>query len=248
VNTQLKEIIRRSFPRGLHSFPVLQGPLKGARIVTSLHDYPAAIFGTTERPLVDWISRNAQRGETWLDVGAHYGYTAIAFARAVGRRGRVFAFEPVIATAGCISRTRTLNQLQQIKVVPLALGSDSGIRLDTLATVRGMVDRTVNTTDVESFLVTSLDWLWDKIAGEDRKIDGIKIDVQGGETLALRGMTTILSTWKPKLAIEFHEGVNRVAILEILRSAGYRSPPSEISTGNSVEDGRILDNVSYAFD
>src|SRR3954465_4692650 len=90
----LKALVRRVLPRSLRPHTILAGPLQGARIYTSWHDYPGAILGTTERPLLDWFRRNVSPGETWIDVGAHYGYTAIALCRLVGPTGRVVAFEP----------------------------------------------------------------------------------------------------------------------------------------------------------
>src|SRR2546421_957839 len=92
-------------------------------MVVSWHDYPAGITGRTERALLAWFRENVNKNETWLDVGAHYGYTAIALSRLVGDNGRVFAFEPVVATAGCIAQTRNLNRLSQLTVVPFGLGA-----------------------------------------------------------------------------------------------------------------------------
>src|SRR5206468_10103171 len=105
VRRSLKEYFRRFLPKTVRPHRILAGRLRGLRIVTSWHDYPGAILGRTERPLLDWFERNVRAGETWLDVGAHYGYTAIALSRLVGLRGRVFAFEPVVATAGCSMRS-----------------------------------------------------------------------------------------------------------------------------------------------
>ena len=114
----LKRWIRRLLPRSSCAHRVLGGQVRGAKIHTSWHDYPGAILGTTERPLLRWFAANVKRGETWLDVGAHYGYTAIALSRLVGESGRVFAFEPVVRTAGCVARTRDLNGLEQLTIVP----------------------------------------------------------------------------------------------------------------------------------
>jgi len=77
----LKELLRMCLPHHIQPHRILAGPLRGYRIVTSGHDYPAAILGYTERPLLDWFDKQVGAGETWLDVGAHYGYTAIALAR-----------------------------------------------------------------------------------------------------------------------------------------------------------------------
>src|SRR6267378_2914827 len=109
----LKEHVRRLLPKSVRPHRILAGRLRGFRIVTSWYDYPAAILGKTERALLDWFEENVHIGETWLDVGAHYGYTALALSRLVGPAGRVFAFEPMITTAGCVARTRELNRLRQ---------------------------------------------------------------------------------------------------------------------------------------
>src|SRR4026208_2596549 len=74
----LKTHIRRFLPDTIRAHLILAGPLRGAKIETSWHDYPGAILGTTELPLLEWFARNVQPGETWIDIGAHYGYTAIA--------------------------------------------------------------------------------------------------------------------------------------------------------------------------
>src|SRR5438552_7816781 len=111
-----KAQLRRLMPRAVRPHRILWGRLRGFRIVTSWHDYPAAILGRTERPLLDWFEEHVKPGETWLDVGAHYGYTAIALSRLVGPLGRVFAFEPMLGTAGHLARTRAINGLRQLTV------------------------------------------------------------------------------------------------------------------------------------
>src|SRR2546428_12640310 len=109
-----KTQLRRLMPRAVRPHRILSGRLRGRWIVTSWHDYPAAILGRTERALLDWFEHHVTPGETWLDVGAHYGYTAIALSRLVGPGGRVFAFEPAVATAGRLERTRHMNRPPQL--------------------------------------------------------------------------------------------------------------------------------------
>src|SRR5579871_1370118 len=100
MNRTWKERIRQFLPKTLKGHRIRRGFLQGSVIFTSWRDYPGAIRGTTEAPLLEWFQRNVQPGETWLDIGAHYGYTALALAKLVGATGRVVAFEPVIASAG----------------------------------------------------------------------------------------------------------------------------------------------------
>jgi len=244
LHTSPKERIRRLLPRRCTSHRILFGPLRGARIVTSWHDYPGAILGRTERPLLAWFGSHVRESESWLDVGAHFGYTAIALCRRVGPRGRVFAFEPVLATAGCIARTREINRLAQLRVVPLGVDRNPNLRSTELPVTRGMADSTLSaSTCRERILTVSLDALWPSLHEGNPRIDGIKIDVQGMELEALLGMQNILLEWSPALVIEFHAGVDRPAILDLLQRCGYSPACEPIDRGsNTLEDDR-----SYVF-
>lgn len=223
MNAHLKNGIRSLLPRSARKHRILGGPLGGSFIVTSWHDYPAAILGRTEESLLRWFAANVNKGETWLDIGAHYGYTAIALSKLVGESGRVFAFEPMLNTAGCICRTRSLNNLPQMTVVPLALGNKAELAIDSMLSVRGMIDSTLQDGNGfrESFIISQLDWLWPTISGNDQSVHGIKIDVQGMEIDVLEGMADILNRKKPKLLVELHAGVSRDRFLEVIRSCGY---------------------------
>ena len=218
----VKAVVRRALSRRLKDHRVLFGPLRGAHLVTSWHDYPGALLGRTEKPLLEWFSRNVGDAQTWLDVGAHYGYTAIALSRLVGDTGRVFAFEPVLSTAGCISRTRELNRLRHLTVVPFALDQGGAPRTVELPLVRGMADSTIPLNAwTERIMTTPLD-----------------------ELAALLGMREILTRQRPKLVTEFHVGVDRRPILELLRSCGYAQHYQPIEPSSSTA---LLDDHSYAF-
>ena len=248
MNTVVKEALRRLLPRALRRHRILGGPLRGRTIVTSWHDYPAAILGRTERPLLAWFAEHARQGETWLDVGAHFGYTALALAHMVGPEGRVFAFEPLVSTAGCLSQSRQINGLAQLAIVPFGLAQPESLAVFSLPTTRGMADSTLrNSNWLEPIHVARLDWLWPRICGRDRTIHGIKIDVQGMEGDTIGGMRDLLRTFRPKLVVEFHRGVDRSSILGFLAEAGYRNPGCPVEAAAGETEPRYLDDRSYAF-
>jgi FkbM family methyltransferase len=246
----LKELVRRTLPGAIEPHDIVGGPLQGQRIETSWHDYPGAILGTTERPLLEWFAANVRPGETWLDVGANYGYTAIALSRLVGESGRVFAFEPVVSTAGCLSRTRELNGLDQLTVVPLALGSVPDIQTLRVPATRGMADYTLEGASFsETIYAISLDALWPALGGPDSVVHGIKIDVQGMELQVIAGMRELLARCAPKLIVEFHRGVDRGEALELLASVGYSmdfEPVERDDAGNALA-GTLANDASYVF-
>ena len=246
----MKELARRLLPRGIRPRRVLAGPLRGYRLVTSWHDYPAGLSGRTERRLLDWFAKHARPGDTWIDVGAHYGYTAFALARLVGPSGRVFAFEPVAASAGRVEQGRVLNELSQVTVLPFGLGAPDSLQVRRLPVTRGMADST-QSQDLDAWSVTAavarFDWLWPLVDGAEDKIHGVKIDVQGMELEALEGMREALTRWRPSLVVELHAGVSRERLLAVIEACGYSSRAIPIEPEPGEHTPLLLDNRSYAF-
>jgi FkbM family methyltransferase len=219
-----KSLVRAMLPRRHVAHRIMSGPLSGMRIVTSWHDYPAAILGYTERKLTDWLLSNALPGETWLDVGANCGYTSLALARAVGPGGRVFAFEPALATAACLERSAGANRLDQLVALPFALSEAPRPVVSRVATERGMIDSQLPAdghVEMTAIIAVGLDAIWDGIADGNPVVHGVKIDVQGMELDALRGMRRLLARHRPRIVLEIHRGVPRDEVLAVLEACGY---------------------------
>ncbi len=246
----MRHWLRPLLPRTIRPRRIVAGPLRDAWLVTSWHDYSAGLTGRTERALLDWFRHHVQPGETWLDVGAHYGYTAFAMARLVGPHGRVFTFEPVAATAGYMDRGRELNRLAQITVVPIGLGSADTFEIRRLPLTRGMADSTLppNARKCVTVPVARFDWVWPLVHGGDPTIHGVKIDVQGMELEALTGMQDALRRWRPRLVVELHAGVDRARILSLLRELGYSSAAVAVDPARHERTPLFLDDRSYVFD
>lgn len=242
-----KNFLRFFLPRQHRTHTILSGELRGLKIVTSWYEYPAAILGYAEKPLLQWIFSNVREGQTWLDIGAHYGFTALAFSKAVGTIGQVFAFEPVLSTAGCLNNTQRINHFSQLHILPFALGNRKNFEIDHLPLTRGMIDSTLPPGEaLEPFICTRLDWLWPQVSDGHNKIDGVKIDVQGMEIHVLDGMKEILSKDRPILLIEIHQNVNQAELTSLLREFGYIQAQS-IDTGLPVMAGHFAINFSYVF-
>jgi FkbM family methyltransferase len=249
MNGRLKRAIRQLLPRSIGRHTIKSGPLRGSTIVTSWHDYPGAIMGSTERALLECFATNVNKGETWLDIGAHYGYTAIALCKLVGPSGRVFAFEPMLSTSGCICSTRSLNNLAHLTVIPTALGNCPDVEMNSLQSSRGMIDSTLQGCEgfKETFVVSRLDWLWPRISGTDLRIDGVKIDVQGMELQVLEGMAALAKRYQPKLLIELHKGVSRSKLLDLIASIGYEPCGSAVEPLPGETEPLYADDRTYMF-
>jgi len=247
-NNFIKECVRRFLPRRIKAHKILSGPLRGELIFTSWHDYPGAIRGTTEKPLIEWFSRHANKGETWLDVGGHYGYTSIALSRLVGSSGRVYTFEPMLSTVGALNQTRGINGMMNMTILPFALGSQGGMHRKQLPYVRGMLDGGIEiVTHRETYLECRFDEIWPSLSDGNSRIDGVKIDVQGMELEVLKGMRASLKSQKPIIALEFHHGVDREEVLGVLEACGYSIPGCLITEDEANVSMLYLDDHSYVF-
>lgn len=236
----MKRLLRAVLPAAARSHRIWWGPLRGCYLVTSWRDYPAAIIGYTEGPLLRWLAANVGPGETWLDVGAHYGYTAMALSRLVGEEGRVFAFEPVPETAGCLAATRARNRLPQLTVLPMGLSDTPGVSVLDVAVTRGMAEHARPPAGQRAAIVTAaLDGIWDAVSRGRRTIHGVKVDVQGMEGQVLAGMRGLLREFRPRLVVEFHAGVDPAPAFHVLDGLGYGLPGVPL-------DGHVPD-VSVAF-
>ena len=154
--------------------------------------YIRELAGGRDRFLVELLTRAVPAGGTAVDAGAHIGYLTVHLARAVGPEGRVFAFEPEPDARRALTRNLQRNEVAgRVTVLPHALGAAAGRAVlhvggggetSSLASVPG--ERA--TAEVE---VVALD----EVLPQSQRVDVVKLDLEGGETAALRGMTGILA-------------------------------------------------------
>lgn len=178
-----------------------------------------------ERTFVQLLTAAVPQGGTVLEGGAYLGYVTVHLANAVGRRGRVVAFEPNAEVRPLLLSNLGANAVaDRVTIVPKALGAVSStarfyLREDMSSLVQTESD--VTPTEVE---VARAD---DEIAGP---IDVVKLDLEGGETGALQGMERLLRDSRGPRAI-FVEcfprlleaaGSSAGELIEFLERRGYQ--------------------------
>jgi FkbM family methyltransferase len=178
-----------------------------------------------EPELVGVACRVVGPGAVCVDVGANVGAVSEQLARAVGREGRVIAFEAHPANATALARAMRRKQLPWVAVEPVAVtdGSSGTVMLYSGRSQRGeewnIGGRTVSgepgIPEVEVASV-SLDGYFS--AGD--RVDLVKIDVEGAEGAVLDGMRELVGRTRPVVIVEFHDDANW-ARRSILVAAGY---------------------------
>jgi FkbM family methyltransferase len=135
--------------------------------------------------------REVHEGATVIDIGANIGYFTLLFARLVGPTGRVFAFEPEPTNFDLLRMNVELNGYSNVTLIPKAVSDISGTGRLYLAKHKGD-GRIFDSHDGRESIPIDTVRLDDFFHGYQRSIDLIKVDIQGAEPAALRGMTKLI--------------------------------------------------------
>ncbi len=176
---------------------------------SDLHISAPIIAGAEHEPHVATVLRERLgEGDVVLDVGANIGNFTMLAASRVGRGGRVIAVEPIARNRQLIRRAVQANAFDQVQIIAGAASDRAGtIQLRThpetsnSATLSAAGDRLRERRGSSRTLPTlALD---DHLGGLER-LDLLKIDIEGMEPLALRGLEHTITRLRPILLSEFH--------------------------------------------
>jgi FkbM family methyltransferase len=195
-------LVRRLY-RGAYRSMVKPGELAevrvgGARLQIDPHDGGvgyALFVGRGYEPLTSELcAGELAPGMTAIDLGANVGYYTVLFAEKVGPKGRVFAFEPAPENVELLERNVKLNGFEQVQVVPKACSDESGtIALHLSRAGKGLhtigAPGNANWDSVQVEMVR-LDDVFPELAF---RVDFLKIDIEGAESRALRGMEALIA-------------------------------------------------------
>ena len=148
--------------------------------------------------------KQIRAGSVVLDIGANIGYYTLIAARQVGPQGRVYAFEPDPANFQLLKKNVEQNSYRNVVLVNKAVSSKTRtLRLFRSQTNRGD-HRVYDSKDGRESVpieAVALDDLFKKM---DKKVQFIKMDIQGSEALALEGMRGLIRKNRSlKLVAEF---------------------------------------------
>lgn len=165
--------------------------------------------GVYEPPTASLFVELIKPGTTVLDVGANAGFFTLLSSAITGKEGKVYAFEPVPTVKQRLMSNIALNDFDNIKVVPKAASERAAMVTiyegpeghKGISSLRPLESASQSLT-VEAIAI-------DDLAHEIGTVDFIKIDVEGAELLALRGMQKVVDRDRPFMIIEFTDSYLR---------------------------------------
>ncbi|MBK5969019.1 MULTISPECIES: class I SAM-dependent methyltransferase [Thiorhodovibrio] len=211
----------------------------------------AIATGTTYEPHVARVfHERLSPGSGVLDIGANVGYFSMLAASLVGPNGFVLAVEPSAANVKLLETSRRRNRFYHLRVLMAAAGDQLGLLGYNSSHSNGIAGSLADGVEValaaELVPVVPVD---SQLVAEQR-IDLIKIDVEGGEYLALKGLTHTLARWQPAVVFEFSpEALTNISaapwqsIFQLLALHGYR-----FQALGAWKDGRWTIDAQDLFD
>jgi FkbM family methyltransferase len=216
--------------------------------------------GFYEAELTTMVIDHIRPGDTFLDVGAHFGYFSLLAATIVGRDGQVHAFEPTPSTyrtllANVAGHSNVTAVNQALYSVPTTLEfNDYGIQYSAYNSffqprLRESERRRVSAT-VHKVEATTVD---DYLATRGISPRFIKIDAENAELDVLRGAEKTLAAGRAVVTIEVGDdasaGTGRRSrdVIDHLTARGYE--PRELRDGqlvrHEVRDSYEYDNLLF---
>lgn len=228
-----KLLIKTLFPPGAIR-TVLLGPCRGVRYRIFPGYGWAYLYGGWERPQVRLMQKFIGPGSIAYDLGANYGMHTLLMNRLVGPTGRVFAFEPSQEIFAALQEQLTLNPGHSVTPVNRAVGEQSGVASFDMGHHRG-AGHLSSEGGMQVKVVTLDDFVFSE---GNPPPNFIKIDVEGGESAALRGAAKVLEKHRPAIMVELHNPTEDRAVGSIFKDLNYQvyriqddSPVEDLTSG-----------------
>jgi FkbM family methyltransferase len=194
----------------------------GFRMKASPRDYISYsifFFGDYDRDATQAMRCLVREGDVAFDLGAERGWFTLLLGRIVGPTGQVHAFEAFPATVPKLRDNVALNDMPWIRVNPVGVSKHPGTmhfeppsaeatqHRDYLQHCGGVGHLTQNPTPaaVEVPVIRLDDYVEETGL---RRLDFMKIDIEGAEIDALEGARRTLQRFRPIISIEY----NRVTL------------------------------------
>jgi FkbM family methyltransferase len=139
------------------------------------------------------------------DVGANIGTYAIRAAFKIAPGGHVYAFEPLKENQEMLLNSISQNQAKNITVIGSVVGDENGtVSFSSNGRNSSAKISADNQRDAKILPIITLDSFAEEY--QIKRLDWIKMDIEGAEPLVLKGIPNCIERFKPSFLFENHEG------------------------------------------
>ena len=163
-----------------------------------------SISGVHEPIETDVVKKEIKPGYVIIDIGANIGYYTLIFSRLAGPKGKIYAFEPETSNFDILQKNIKTNSCENVLTINNAV-SDKNQKLKFFISNDDCGKHSlVDSKEAQGFVEVDAVTLDDFFRSNPIKPDFVKIDIEGAEFSALKGMRSIIGKEGPlKMLIEF---------------------------------------------
>lgn len=170
-----------------------------------IHGMLKIIRGEYEPEVTSLFCSLIRKGMTIFDIGAGVGYYTLLAAKRVGDDGLVVAFEPNPRLFELLVENVKINGWKNVKVIQSAVSDMCTKVLLNIPRVGSSGSSISPTVSDKRIVVKSISLDEFLQQHEDvSEIDLIKMDIEGGEVRAIKGMKEVIKKFKPIIICEIH--------------------------------------------
>jgi FkbM family methyltransferase len=230
----IRGMLNKAAPLGLSEVTIAAGTLEGMPMLLDMQTEKDFWLGTYEPEMQSALGELIKPGMTIYDVGANIGYVTLMLAKHTGAQGKVFAFEALPDNVERLRRNVELNGFNnRVNIFSGAVAAGAGEVKFLVHSSGGMGKAAGSAGRDEQYLreiivpcVSIDEFVYSR---GNPPPQAVKMDIEGGEVMALPGMRRLLAEARPLMLMELHGPESARAAWEALTTAGYR--PCEMKSG-----------------
>ncbi len=170
------------------------------------------------------MRKNIKEGDIIIDIGANVGFYTLLFSKWVGEKGMVYAFEPEKTNFKILKHNVETNRCSNVVCFNLATSDIKEYKELFISDKLGEHSFASKTRTIQICKTDTIDNLF-----RNKRIDFIKMDIEGWEYFALKGMKkTIKFNPQVKVFSEFYpsllkkSGISSEKYIGELKSLGFK--------------------------
>ncbi|MFH0971174.1 MAG: FkbM family methyltransferase [Candidatus Micrarchaeota archaeon] len=204
--------------------------VQGFKMYVNLQDRIASqqmfLEGVFEPEQTHIFKKLVRRDTVYVDVGAHIGYFTLLVAKNA-KDGVIYAFEPQSQNFSLLRKNVHANRFHNVRLFKKAVSDKANRRLKLYCNTSNSGNNSLLKEDIVS------DYVWEEVETvtldgalkNAKKVDLMKIDVEGAELLVLKGAEkTFRKNKKMKVLIEYAPAFYRkpTALIDVLKKLGFK--------------------------
>lgn len=189
----------------------------------------------SEIRLAKFLMKQLDKNDTFLDIGAHYGYFSLLASKLVGANGKIYTFEASPTTFGILQKNcksienlsynnRAVSDSNAYLIFyefPNLYSEYNSIDIEQFKNEKWFSENKPKEVKIESIVMD------DFLLKENINPKIIKIDVEGAEFKVINGLIQHLSKKSPSVVLEFlsdnRGNAEHIKAEKVLQSLGFQS-------------------------